>query len=118
MASPFQIEAWTEYSIGILVLLARIGVRHSQVGRKWEGDDYFAALAIIFFTAELVMLEIIGRSGSITGMSDEVAVTLSPEEIDRIVVGSKCLFAGWFLYTTLIWCREFTYGTLLWIWQS
>ncbi|KAF4919189.1 hypothetical protein CGCVW01_v008097 [Colletotrichum viniferum] len=106
MATPFQIEAWTEYAIGLLVLLVRIVYRSTIVGTNWEGDDYFALIAVFFWTGELVMLELIGQYGSITGMTDEIASTLSDKQIESIVVGSKCLLAGWILYVTLIWCLK------------
>ncbi|KAL7915345.1 hypothetical protein GGI35DRAFT_436665 [Trichoderma velutinum] len=105
-ATPFQVEAWTEYAIGTLVILARIACRCSIVGWNWEGDDYFAVIAIFFWTGELCMLELIGQYGSITGISDEIALSLTPEDTRRIVVGSKCLFAGWILYVTMIWCLK------------
>ncbi|KAJ4863676.1 hypothetical protein T069G_00206 [Trichoderma breve] len=105
-ATPFQVEAWTEYAIGTLIILARIAVRCSIVGWDWEGDDYFAVIAIFFWTGELCMLELIGQYGSITGINDEIALSLTPEETRRIVIGSKCLFAGWILYVTMIWCLK------------
>ncbi|KAL7774214.1 hypothetical protein CFE70_005126 [Pyrenophora teres f. teres 0-1] len=108
--NPFTTEAWTEYGVGILILLARITARCSRIGLKWEGDDYFALLSVFFFTGELVMLQMIGVLGSITGMTDEKALTLTPEEARNIVVGSKCLLAGWIIYTTLIWCLNITGG--------
>ncbi|KAF1936324.1 hypothetical protein EJ02DRAFT_438622 [Clathrospora elynae] len=106
MPTPFQAEAWIEYAIGMIILFTRIAARCSQIGLKWDGDDYFAVLAVVFFTGELVMLELIGQFGSITGMSDELALTLTHKQINRIVVGSKCLLAGWISYTTLIWCLK------------
>lgn len=106
MPTPFQTEAWTEYAIGMVILLARVSGRTWQLGFKWQGDDYFAALSILFFTAELVMLEMIGQHGAITGLTEEVAVALTPEQAARIRIGAKCLLAGWILYTTLIWCLK------------
>lgn len=106
MYNPFTTEAWTEYAVGTLILLARIAARCSRIGLNWEGDDYFALLSVFFFTGELVMLQMIGEFGSITGMSDEKALTLTPEQTQNIVIGSKCLLAGWIIYTTLIWCRK------------
>lgn len=91
----------------MVILLGRLSARTWQLGLKWQGDDYFSALAVLFFTAELVMLELIGQYGSITGMSDEIALTLTPTQTARIKIGSKCLLAGWIVYTTLIWCRKF-----------
>ena len=104
MYNPFTTEAWIEYAVGMVIILCRIIARCRQIGLNWDGDDYFAVLCALFFTAELVMLELIGRYGSITGMSNEIALELTPEQTQRIVVGSKCLLAGWILYTTLIWC--------------
>ncbi|KAL7945277.1 hypothetical protein V8C42DRAFT_322680 [Trichoderma barbatum] len=105
-ATPFQVEAWTEYAIGTVVILARIACRCSIVGLNWDGDDYFAVIALFFWTGELCMLELIGQNGSITGITDEIALSLTPEQTRRIVVGSKCLFAGWILYVTMIWCLK------------
>ena len=104
MSNPFTTEAWTEYAIGIVVIILRITARCWQIRLRWDGDDYFAILCAFFFTAELVMLELIGQNGSITGMSNELALQLTPEESQRVTVGSKYLLAGWILYTTLIWC--------------
>lgn len=56
-ATPFQVEAWTEYAIGILVILARIACRCSMVGLNWEGDDYFALIAIFFWTVRFTSIE-------------------------------------------------------------
>lgn len=106
MPTPFQTEAWTEYAVGMIILIGRLSARTWQLGWKWQGDDYFTVIAALLFTAELVMLELIGQYGSITGMSDELALKLTPQEQKNLVVGSKCLLAGWILYTTLIWCRK------------
>ncbi|KAF2641503.1 hypothetical protein P280DRAFT_450838 [Massarina eburnea CBS 473.64] len=104
--NPFQKEAWSEYGVGMVILVTRITYRYTQLGLKWNGDDYFAVLAVIFFTVELVMLELIGQNASITGLSNETALALSPEQSINIVYGSKCLLAGWIVYTTLIWCLK------------
>ncbi|KAH6894372.1 hypothetical protein B0T10DRAFT_250609 [Thelonectria olida] len=110
-ATPFQTEAWTEYGLGSLILMLRYFARWKTVGFKgWQGDDFFAVLALVFWTAELVMLELIGQNGTNIGVTDEVAATLSDEEIAKLVFGSKCLLAGWNFYVTLIWCLK---GTIL-----
>lgn len=49
-ATPFQLEAWTEYAIGLLVLFARIIYRAYTLGKNWEGDDYFAVISVFFWT--------------------------------------------------------------------
>jgi len=49
-ATPFQVEAWAEFAIGLLILLGRIAYRSSLVGWNWQGDDYFAVAAFLFLT--------------------------------------------------------------------
>ncbi|RDW68980.1 uncharacterized protein DSM5745_08740 [Aspergillus mulundensis] len=116
-ATPFQKEAWTEYGVGVLVLLLRIFARLRVVGIKnWQGDDYFAIVALIFWTAELTMLELIGQYGTNIGLSDQERASMSPDRTARLVAGSKCLLAGWTCYVTLIWslktCMLFFYNRL------
>ncbi|KID69112.1 hypothetical protein MAN_01626, partial [Metarhizium hybridum] len=105
-ATPFQVEAWTEYAIGMTVLVSRIAYRIHVVGWNWHGDDYFALAAAVFFTGETAMLEMIGKWGSIVGMTDDKALSLTHAEKERIVKGSKADMAGWCLYITLIWCLK------------
>ncbi|KAG5953580.1 hypothetical protein E4U53_004679 [Claviceps sorghi] len=105
-ATPFKVEAWTEYAIGMLILLSRIAYRTSLVGRDWHGDDYFAVAAVLFLTGETVMLELIGRWGSIVGMTEAKAAALTNTERTSIINGAKADVAGWCLYITLIWCLK------------
>ncbi|KAL1960120.1 hypothetical protein VTO42DRAFT_292 [Malbranchea cinnamomea] len=106
-STPFQKEAWTEYGLGVVILLLRIFARTKVVGiRNWKGDDFFAILALAFWTAELCMLELIGQNGTNIGLSDEQRASLTDEEHARLVFGSKCLLAGWCCYSTLIWCLK------------
>lgn len=60
------------------------------------------------------MLQMISEYGSITGMNDEKALTLTDEQISRIQTGSKCLLAGWCLYVTMIFCMK---GCMLFVYQ-
>ncbi|EFY91394.1 hypothetical protein MAC_02557 [Metarhizium acridum CQMa 102] len=103
--SPYATEAWTEYALGICVLLARILCRTSVVGMKWDGDDYFALLAIILWTC--LTRGRIGRA---------VILTLTDDEKHNIVIRAKCILAGWCIYVSLIWalkaCMLFLYGRL------
>ncbi|KAJ4139932.1 hypothetical protein NW768_001282 [Fusarium equiseti] len=106
-ASPFQTEAWIEYGLGTLVLLLRYFARWKTVGFKgYQGDDYFALVSLIFWTGELVMLELIGQSGTNIGVTDEMGANMSAAEIAKREFGSKCLLAGWNFYVTLIFCLK------------
>ncbi|KAL6229649.1 hypothetical protein BDW75DRAFT_235036 [Aspergillus navahoensis] len=85
-ATPFQKEAWTEYAIGVIVLLLRLFARLKVVGiRNWQGDDYFSIVALLFWTAELTMLELIGQYGTNIGLSDEERAAVTPEQTARLV---------------------------------
>ncbi|KAK2769501.1 hypothetical protein CKAH01_15194 [Colletotrichum kahawae] len=106
MATPFQTEAWTEYGLGVIVILLRIFARWRIIGFNWQGDDYFAVLCLIFWTLELCMLELIGQNGTNIGITDEIGATLTSQEIAKFEFGSKCLLAGWNFYITLIWCLK------------
>lgn len=106
-ATPFQKEAWTEYGIGVLIILGRIFARWKVVGVKnWQGDDYFAILALLFWTAELTMLELIGQHGANIGLTNAQRAAMTPDQVKSLVIGSKCLLAGWVCYVTLIWCLK------------
>ncbi|BAE65559.1 unnamed protein product [Aspergillus oryzae RIB40] len=116
-ATPFQKEAWTEYGIGVIILLLRIVARVRVVGFKnWQGDDYFVFVVLAFWTAELTMLELIGQYGTNIGLDDAQRASLTPEQTEILVRGSKCLLAGWTCYVTLIWslkaCMLFFYNRL------
>ncbi|KAM3534409.1 hypothetical protein MY4038_002374 [Beauveria bassiana] len=104
--TPFQIEAWVEFAIGIAILFSRIAYRTKLVGRNWTGDDYFAVAAVMFLAGETAMLHVIGLWGSIVGMTEEKALQLSEQEKEIIVKGAKADIAGWCLYITLIWCLK------------
>ncbi|KAJ6442470.1 allantoate permease [Purpureocillium lavendulum] len=104
MHTPFQIEAWIEYGLGVAVLFLRFFARWKVVGfKKWEGDDYFAILVLVFWTLEFCMLQLIGQYGTNIGVTDEIAETLTREQISRFETGSKFLLAGINFYVSCIW---------------
>lgn len=52
MSTPFQIEAWTEYGLGVVILFLRFLSRWKTAGfRGWKGDDTFAVLTLLLWTA-------------------------------------------------------------------
>lgn len=65
--TPFQIEAWVEYAIGMVILFSRIIYRTKLVGRNWAGDDYFAVASVLFLTGETAMLHVIGEKREVGG---------------------------------------------------
>ncbi|KAK8131392.1 glycosyl hydrolase 3 N terminal domain family protein [Apiospora sp. TS-2023a] len=69
-------EVWVEYAIGISALVIRVFSRCKiLVGWQWQVDDYLAVLAIALFT----------------------------QARDDAEAGAKWLFAGWYIYVSMIW---------------
>ncbi|KAG6013633.1 hypothetical protein E4U54_006518 [Claviceps lovelessii] len=115
--NPFARESWIEFGLGLLIIVCRITCRCRQVGWKWDGDDFFAVLAAVFFTAQVLLGYFVTHLGTIAEMSNEVvAVTISAERKGSMIAGSKSLLAAWCSYISLIWtlkaCMLFLYGRL------
>ncbi|CEI68201.1 hypothetical protein FVEN_g11845 [Fusarium venenatum] len=104
---PVIIEMWIEYAIGIIVLFLRLFARLQRIKftkfRTWALDDWFTIPAIILWTFEVSMCQIITQLGSITGLTNEVASKFTPEQVKSFETGSKWLFAAWYVYVTMVW---------------
>lgn len=49
--TPFQVEGWVEWSLGVAIILLRLYARWKAVGFKgWKGDDYFSVIALVLWT--------------------------------------------------------------------
>lgn len=56
----FLIEAWTLYGIGTSIIFARFAVRFKTVGfRGLQGDDFFSALVLLFYTVDAFTVHLI-----------------------------------------------------------
>ncbi|KAI1066940.1 hypothetical protein LB507_011373 [Fusarium sp. FIESC RH6] len=108
----FLIEAWTLYGIGTSIIFARFAVRFKTVGfRGLQGDDFFSALVLLFYTVDAFTVHLIYYLG--TNIEGGVAAqnhTLTADELDQYIKGSKLQLAAWYAYTALIWCLK---GTML-----
>lgn len=66
-ATPFQTEAWTEYGIGVIIILLRIFARFRVVGIKnWQGDDYFTFVVLAFWTVKKLPLPRVSQHVALT----------------------------------------------------
>lgn len=125
--NSFLAEAFSEFSIAVTVLVLRIFARTKTVGfRGWQGDDYFAVLCIFLWIVslfvplgfacfpgvsnnyeqvEVVLVKQILNNGVNIGISEKARYELSlmPDIYARLVLGSKCYWASWFVYVSLIW---------------
>lgn len=49
-STPFKNEAWTEYGIGVAVILLRMGARLKIVRWNWHGDDFIIILVLLLWS--------------------------------------------------------------------
>ncbi|ETS77326.1 hypothetical protein PFICI_11200 [Pestalotiopsis fici W106-1] len=102
--TPFQVEGWVEWSLGVAIILLRLYARWKAVGFKgWKGDDYFSVLALILWTMDITVVTLVGKYETNIGVTTEMVEQMSPEEIHDRELGSKWLFTGWNTYVALIW---------------
>ncbi|GKU06298.1 integral membrane protein [Fusarium langsethiae] len=108
----FLIEAWTLYGIGTSIIFARFAVRFKTVGiRGLQGDDFFSVLVLLFYTVDAFTVHLIYYLGTnIEGGAAAQTHTLTDDELDQYIRGSKLQLAAWYAYTALIWSLK---GTML-----
>ncbi|KAG8668271.1 hypothetical protein FPOAC2_07562 [Fusarium poae] len=108
----FLIEAWTLYGIGTSIIFARFAVRFKTVGiRGLQGDDLFSILVLLFYTVDAFTVHLIYYLGTnIEGGVAAQSHTLTDDELDQYIRGSKLQLAAWYAYTALIWSLK---GTML-----
>ncbi|KAI0144728.1 hypothetical protein BJ166DRAFT_77072 [Pestalotiopsis sp. NC0098] len=103
-ATPFQVEGWVEWSLGVAILLLRLYARWKAVGFKgWKGDDYFSIIALVLWTMDITVVTLVGKYETNIGVTAEMVEQMTSEEIQHRVLGSKWLFTGWNTYVALIW---------------
>ncbi|KAI8932017.1 hypothetical protein NX059_010911 [Plenodomus lindquistii] len=103
------VEAYVEFSIAIAVLLVRLLWRYRQRhvrGQHWAGDDYFAILAIVFIGAGITIIELVRTRGALADVAEETVPKLTLDQRQKISEGSQILFAGYIVYTTVLWCLK------------
>ncbi|KAE8355641.1 hypothetical protein BDV28DRAFT_145965 [Aspergillus coremiiformis] len=120
----FLPEQWTEFGLGVLIIFVRMAVRIRTVGvRGFQGDDYFAFLAIALLAMDGVTVHL----SYVLGTSLDVPITLldslTPAQFSSVVAGSKAELVAWYSYTALIWVMKakmlFLYKRLtLGLWQA
>ncbi|KAB8234383.1 uncharacterized protein BDW43DRAFT_274032 [Aspergillus alliaceus] len=120
----FLPEQWAEFGFGVLIIFVRMGVRIRTVGlRGFQGDDYFAFLAIALLTMDGVTVHLSYVLGTNLEIPHALHNQLTPEQYSSVVAGSKAELAAWYSYTALIWVMKakmlFLYKRLtLGLWQS
>ncbi|KAE8382343.1 hypothetical protein BDV26DRAFT_16682 [Aspergillus bertholletiae] len=120
----FLPEQWTEFGLGVLIIFVRMGVRLRTVGaRGFQGDDYFAFLAIGLLTMDGITVHLSYVLGTNLEIPDNLHDSLTPAQYSSVVAGSKAELAAWYSYTALIWVMKakmlFLYKRLtLGLWQS
>ncbi|KAE8393467.1 hypothetical protein BDV23DRAFT_191650 [Aspergillus alliaceus] len=103
----FLPEQWAEFGFGVLIIFVRMGVRIRTVGlRGFQGDDYFAFLAIALLTMDGVTVHLSYVLGTNLEIPHALHNQLTPEQYSSVVAGSKAELAAWYSYTALIWVMK------------
>ncbi|KAK3389589.1 hypothetical protein B0H63DRAFT_463997 [Podospora didyma] len=104
MAPAALVETWALYSVGSLVILARIICRWRLVGvYNFKPDDYLIFLAWATYTAMTVEAHVVGGLGDLHALTIEQREALTPEAAAPLVEGTKWFCAGVATYITFIW---------------
>ncbi|RDW82849.1 hypothetical protein BP6252_03961 [Coleophoma cylindrospora] len=100
----FQLETWTELGVAILIVILRIGIRYKTVGiPKFRIDDYLIVPTLLFFVITSVLGVLVYDYGSISGLSADQILNLTPAERPKIELGGKLNVVSWAGYVCCIW---------------
>ncbi|KAB2569801.1 hypothetical protein BFW01_g5788 [Lasiodiplodia theobromae] len=108
MADAAVIETWTLYSVGVLIILARIYSRWQMVGpSNFKPDDYMIFFTLAIYTGMTVAAEIVGEHGDLGAIPTDQRLSLTQEQADSLILGTKWFMVGWYTYVSLIWSLKF-----------
>ncbi|KFA51413.1 hypothetical protein S40293_03220 [Stachybotrys chartarum IBT 40293] len=97
-------EVWALYAIGVIVILARIGVRLRTVGiGGFQGDDYLVFLCLTLYTINAIIVQITYYTGGNIDVSASQVLTLPDRDVEILEYGSKLEYASWYTYPGVIW---------------
>ncbi|KAB5515472.1 hypothetical protein GE09DRAFT_1159726 [Coniochaeta sp. 2T2.1] len=111
-----KVEAWTLFTIGILLIVARMFSRRIKLGSwRLQIEDYLMMFAGINFTGVIVSVIEVAKNGS-NYMSLETALSLDEEGVKAAVYGSKMTMVLEIFTLTCLWtikaCLLFLYYRL------
>jgi len=97
----FLREIWALFTIGMLVFFIRSMVRLRTVGfRGLQGDDAFALVAAIVYTACTVATYFVYHLGSNLDFSEEEMANMTVSEQESLVLGSKMELVAWYVHSS------------------
>ncbi|RWA05111.1 hypothetical protein EKO27_g9995 [Xylaria grammica] len=103
-ASEQLIETWALYSVGSLIIFARIACRWKMIGpRGFRPDDYIIFLSWATYTVMTVAAHIVGGLGDLHALPLETRKNLSGEEAASYIYGTQWFCAGVATYLLFIW---------------
>ncbi|KAE8154910.1 hypothetical protein BDV25DRAFT_135553 [Aspergillus avenaceus] len=120
----FLPEQWAEYAASTLIIFVRMAVRIRTVGvRGFQGDDYFAFLAIALLLMDGITVHFSYVLGTNLEVPKPLLNSLTPHQYAAVETGSKYELAAWYSYTGLIWVMKakmlFLYKRLtIGLWQA
>ncbi|CEF74611.1 hypothetical protein FGSG_02334 [Fusarium graminearum PH-1] len=101
------IEIWILYTIGILIIAARVFCRTKLVGYKnYDWDDYLVVLVGFFWTAAVIFGRIFIHDASGRHTSDldfEQRKNMDTKEYEKWAYGSQMFFVSLILNVVILW---------------
>ncbi|KAH6894692.1 hypothetical protein B0T10DRAFT_258645 [Thelonectria olida] len=103
-ASSALVETWCLYSVGSLVIFARVFCRWRTIGiRGFRPDDYIIFLSWITYTVMTVAAHIVGGLGDLHALTLAQRKALTHDTAQPYIYGTKWFCAGVFTYNLFIW---------------
>ncbi|KAF7596036.1 hypothetical protein BBP40_003816 [Aspergillus hancockii] len=104
MAYNVVAELFTEWAIGMVVILIRLYTRWSIGKKNFYWDDSCLLLAMICWTIFTVTLYYCTDVyGSNIGLNAETAELVPDEQVPTLRKGSICAFVAWVTYICMVW---------------
>ncbi|KAH8807717.1 hypothetical protein F5884DRAFT_345758 [Xylogone sp. PMI_703] len=113
----FAVETWTEFGVGILLIVARLASQARRLGiRNMRSDDYLMISVIPWYTLLVVSINKIIFGGGSNFMTPEEIAALTPAIKAERVSGSKWVLVSEEVMVMCIWtckvCMLLIYGRL------
>ncbi|EHA54561.1 hypothetical protein MGG_01420 [Pyricularia oryzae 70-15] len=105
----YVVEVWSWYTIGMIIIALRHGVRLRTVGfGGYQGDDYLSFLAIILYTVDSTLGYLAYYAGGNISVKPDQVDSLSDEDVRVLEWGSKMEFVTWYTYPAFVWVMKFS----------
>ncbi|KAE8387808.1 hypothetical protein ETB97_003809 [Aspergillus alliaceus] len=108
-------ELWSLFGVGMVILLARIGLRCWVYGfREPAAEDCLSVFIPAFYTVNAVGCYLVYINGNKVDFTQEEINALTDEEARRLIFGTKWELALAYSYVTTLWLLKASLLLLYW----